>query len=87
MATPALTHTDLEPSSGSLRFAELYSGPLSATALDRDVSMINAGRVQVSAAAALRGAKGALMAIGLEAFTIFLVYCFYQMLRDAFLIH
>jgi hypothetical protein len=80
VSTRALPHSDLETSQGSLRFAEIYSGRLSAFLLnDGDAS------IYVSAASALRCAKGALTAIGMEAVAAAMAYCLYEMIRHAIL--
>ena len=69
MATRALTQTKADLSLDSMRFAEIYSGPLPACpeyetlASDRSETK----PACVSSAVALRGAKGALMALGAEA--------------------
>lgn len=80
MSIRTLPHSNLETSHGSLRFAEIYSGRLSAFLLnDADAS------IYVSGASALRCAKGALTAIGMEAIAAAMAYCLYEMIRHAVL--
>ena len=80
MSIRTLPHSNLETSHGSLRFAEIYSGRLSAFLLnDADASIC------VSGASALRCAKGALTAIGMEAVAAAMAYCLYEMIRHAVL--
>lgn len=78
MAPQLLARADL--AKPSLQFAKIYSGPLSASPLNDDLSIFTA--VQ-GPASALRCARGALTAIGLEAVTAALMYCLYEMLRHA----
>ena len=69
MATPALMQTKAELSHASMRFAEIYSGPLPAIPVSKAPASAppKADDVYESSVAALRGAKGALMALGAEA--------------------
>jgi hypothetical protein len=69
VATRALIQTKVELSDASMRFEEIYSGPLPACPECEALASAHpkAKPVYVSGAAALRGAKGALMALGTEA--------------------
>ena len=79
MATRALIQAKVERSHASMRFseiystamrfAEIYSGPLPAIRESKASNSTpqKADDAYVSSAAALRGAKGALMALGAEA--------------------
>ena len=69
VATRALIQTEAERSFASMQFAEIYSGPLPSYPECDDLA--SADRMvlplHISTAAALRGARGALMALGAEA--------------------
>lgn len=80
MAPQSFVRADLDKA--SMRFAEIYSGPLSPSPLSDDASIFSTVQGPPSA---LRCAKGTLTAIGLEAFTASMVYCLYEMLRRALL--
>ncbi len=69
MATPARMQTKAERSHDSMRFAEIYSGPLPACHQCKAPALApaKADDMYESSAVALRGAKGALMALGAEA--------------------
>ena len=82
MASAGLMQAEVEPWHASMRFAEVYSGPLSAfRACEAPVPPRKAGAVYVSSAAALRGAKGALMAVGLEVVAAIVALCLYGIWR------
>ena len=76
MATPARMQTKAELSHDSMRFAEIYSGPLPACHQCKAPALVpaKADDMYESSAAALRGAKGALVALGAEAAT---ALCFF----------
>jgi hypothetical protein len=69
VATRALMQTEAELAHTAMRFAEIYSGPLPACPERRAPASApqEAGEDYISSVAALRGAKGALMALGTEA--------------------
>ncbi len=69
MATPARILTKAGLSHDSMRFAEIYSGPLPACHQCKAPALApaKADDMYESSAVALRGAKGALMALGAEA--------------------
>jgi hypothetical protein len=68
VATRALMPTKAELWHASTRFAEIFSGPLPASPqCEAPASAPKADAVYVSSVASLRGAKGALMALGAEA--------------------
>ncbi len=68
MGIQALKQTKTDQSHASMQFAEIYSGPLPASPqCEAPASAPKADAVYVSSVAALRGAKGALMALGAEA--------------------
>jgi hypothetical protein len=65
-----------------MRFIEIYSGPLNALPLcEAHGSAPTIEGDYVSKANPLRGARGGLMALGLEAFAALLAYYVYSMLR------
>ncbi len=76
MATPVLTHSDVEPSIVFSGFAAIYSGPLPELPLSEIP-----GRGTVSAAAGLSCARGAMMALGIEMAAALMAVCFYGALR------
>ena len=82
MATATLIQNNVKPWLASMRFAEIYSGALPEfPACQAPASTRKADPVCVSRAAALRGAKGALIALGLEAAAAAVALCFYGMWR------
>jgi hypothetical protein len=84
MATPALTHSDLDSSLGSMHIAEIYSGSLAAALpheTEDTVSQSDAGRL--STRSALGGARGAMVALALEAAAGAGVFCIYEIFRHA----
>ena len=71
MATRALIQAEANLTHASMRFAEIYSGSLPAIPVSKAPASTpqKADDAYVSSAAALRGAKGALMGLGIEAAT------------------
>ncbi|MFZ0743090.1 MAG: hypothetical protein WAM85_01730 [Terracidiphilus sp.] len=66
MASQALHHVQPESLTSTVRFTAAYTGLLSATTLTESPAFTQLATPEISRAEALRGAKGAMMAIGLE---------------------
>ena len=82
MAIATVTHANAEPSKALMRFAEIYSGRLSALPrCEAHASTPKPDGVTVSTVVSLRCAKGALMALGLEAAAAVAALCLYGIWR------
>lgn len=90
MSTLGFVHSDVESPHAtprsveflSGRFAEIYSGPLKMLSAGEDLARgQGVDGVYVSHAKALRCAKGALMALGLEAAAAVVALCIYGALQ------
>lgn len=78
MARTMLRYSNARPAMALMRFAEIYSGRLSALPLGvARAAAPKPGSVTVSTAAGLRCAKGAMMALGLEAAAAVATLCLY----------
>ncbi|MGO8757933.1 MAG: hypothetical protein ACLQG3_07400 [Terracidiphilus sp.] len=82
MATQALIHSEVERSSGLLRVVGIYAGwlpelPLSET----EISTPKVPGARISVASGLGCARGAMMALGIEAAAAVTAICLYGMLR------
>ena len=82
MATPSHLHSAEESSYDSMRLEEIYSGQLASIPITgTHASTTKADGVYVSSAAALRCARGALIALGLEAAAAAVAIFLYGMIR------
>lgn len=82
MATSELTHRYLDPYRGATHFEEIYSGPLPRNSADEFAGYApKAGQRYVSKESALRGARGILVALGLEAAAAAVVFGVVLMFR------
>lgn len=85
MATPALTHSSLDAPHGGMHFSEIYSGALPAFP-PREIEQSAPQRVeglQFSTAAALGAAKGAMVALAMEAAVVGIAVGVYEIFRHA----
>jgi len=85
MATRALTHPSINTSHGAMRVTEIYSDQLSAISVHDPVAAAKADSTCVSRASALGCAKGAMVAIGVEAVAGVVAVCVYELFRHAIL--
>lgn len=82
MSSPVLKPVEAEPLKATMQFPAAYTGPLSASFLRGAPAFSSfATRPNISRVEALRGAKGAMMAIGLEAVAAFCFYGIWQVWR------
>lgn len=82
MATSGLRHIYIEPMHSATHFEEIYSGPLPRISADEFAgSAPRPSQRYVSKESALRGARGILVALGLEAAAAAVVLGVFWMLR------
>lgn len=68
MASRAVHHVEVEPVRASVRIRAIYTSPLIATSLDGTPAFAQiTDNLNISRVESLRGAKGAMVALGLEA--------------------
>ena len=80
MASHALDQFEFDPRKTSMRFTEIYSGPLLPASLCHVPAFPRlADGLKISRTRALAGAKGAMAAIGLEGAVVILVYCIWEL--------